>query len=117
MIVRALDQNHDWTFGKGKNDYLKDAAAISQNIDTRLNCFLADCFFDVSAGVDWFNLLGGKDQTKFLLNINSVILNTEGVTAIVDTSVSVDSARRISVSYSVNTIYTVTVKNNLVISI
>lgn len=106
MIVRALDLDHDWTFGRGKNDYLSRNAAIGQNINTRLQSFLGDCFFDTEAGIDWFNLLGAKDLTALQLAISATILNTQNVTALLELSVNLDNNRKITIQYSVSTIYT-----------
>lgn len=105
MRVRALNQNHDWTFGKGQNDYLRSNAAIAQNINTRLSSFLGNCFFDLGAGIDWFNLLGAKDQTALNLAISSVILNTTEVTGILQLSVGLNAARDFTVQYRVQTVY------------
>lgn len=108
MIVRALDGNHDWTFGKGKNNYLSANKAIVQNIDTRLNSFLGDCFFALDAGLDWFNLLGSKDQLALELAVRAVILNTDDVTGIVSLNINlVHSTRAITMTYTVNTIYSI----------
>lgn len=107
MRVRSLDENNDWTFGKGRNNYLKDVKAITQNIKTRLQSFLGDCFFDLQAGIDWFNLLGSKNQLGLELAVRTVILNTEGVSAIVDFSINLDQyTRAISMTYTVETVYT-----------
>ena len=107
MRVRAIDELGDWTFGKGQNNYLVANAAIVQNIKTRLLSFLGDCFFDAGAGIDWFTFLGGKDQFSLTLAVKSVILNTEGVTGIKQTSVNLDSGtRQIFIQYSVITVYT-----------
>ena len=106
MIVRALDTAKDWQFGRGKNDYLKNRDAIKQIIGTRLYQFLGDCFFAVSEGIDWFNFLGSKDDTGLQLAINSVILNTEGVTGLVLINTGYDSStRNFRVEYTVQTIY------------
>ncbi len=105
MIVRALDSDHDWLFGKGRNDYLRDLNAVVQNIDTRLNSFLGDCFFDQGAGIDWFNLLGAKDQIALNLTISAVILNTTDVTGIEQLSVTLSTARNLRVAYVVQTSY------------
>lgn len=108
MIVRAIDNVGDWLFGKGRNDYRQNQAAIAQNIQTRLNSFLGDCFFDTGAGIDWFNLLGGKDQTALNLAINAVILNTEGVTGMLQLGANLDETTRVFlVQYKVQTIYSV----------
>lgn len=106
MRVRALDSNNDWTFGRGQNDYLQRNRAIGQNIQTRLASFLGDCYFDTRAGIDWFNLLGGKDLIALNLAINAVILNTEGVSSIIEISIDLDrSTRKVVIVYSVTTIY------------
>lgn len=103
MIVRTIDGNNDWLFGKGRNDYLSGLNAIEQNINTRLGSFLADCFFDLGAGIDWFNLLGEKDEVALNLAINATIINTENVTGILLTSTVLDENRKLTVSYRVQT--------------
>lgn len=108
MIVRSLDGLGDWRFGKGKNDYLVNNKAIIQSIATRLNSYLGDCFFAIDAGVDWFNLLGSKDQLALELAVRAVILNTPGVTSIVDLSINLaETNRQITMQYTVETVYTV----------
>lgn len=114
MIVRALDSNHDWTFGSGKNNYKSARDAVAQNIDTRLNSFLGDCFFDTRAGIDWFNLNGGKSVQNVTLAVSAVIANTENVTQLIESSVVVDNNREITIVYKVNTSFGV-VSNTLVI--
>ncbi len=109
MIVRGIDATGDWLFGKGLNDYLTGKAALSQEIRTRLMSFLGDCFFDKEAGIDWFNLLGSKNQLSLQLAIRATILNTtypaSAVTGIVETTVSLDSSRELSIAYSVDTTF------------
>lgn len=106
MRVRAVDYaDKDWTFGKGKNNYRRDNDAVAQNIYTRLNCFLGDCFFDVGAGIDWFNRLGGKDLLALKLDIASTILNTAEVTGILQLDISLDVNRLLTISYLVRTSY------------
>lgn len=105
MIVRGLDSQGDWLFGKGKNDYKKDNEAIAQNIKTRLQSFLGDCFFDVGAGLDWFNLLGSKDQTALKLAVSATILNTSGVIKLIEISIDLSKTRVFSLQYEVQTIY------------
>lgn len=107
MIVRALDADGDWTFGKGKNNYLRGVRATQQNLATRLRSFLGDCFFDTGAGIDWFNLLGSKNLLKLQLDISAVILNTQEVTGLVEDSLFLDTKRVMDLRYSVNTIYSV----------
>ena len=107
MRVRSIDLNNDWNFGKGQNDYLKDQDAIAQNIKTRLQSFLGDCFFAINDGIDWFNILGSKNQIAFELAVRAQILNTDGVTGIVSTDFLLDPyTRRATLTYTVNTIFT-----------
>jgi hypothetical protein len=106
MRVRALDSDHDWTFGKGQNNYFRNNLAVVQNIDTRLQSFLGDCFFDTGAGIDWFTLLGAKDQLSLTLSISSTILNTADVTGLEELSVELsETTRRLTCQYKVQTIY------------
>lgn len=107
MIVRALDSNHDWTFGKGKNNYRYNNNAVIQNIDTRLSSFLGDCFFDANSGIDWWTLMGSKSLVAIELAVTTIILNTEGVTGLVQLSVSLDSKRQVTIVYQVVSVYSV----------
>lgn len=107
MRVRALDQNGDWTFGKGIQDYLFLNNAIGQNIRTRLLSFLGDCFFAINDGLDWFNLLGKTNQLAINLPIAACIINTQGVTGLLELTVVISEARNISIQYNVQTIYSV----------
>lgn len=105
MRVRALDSDHDWTFGKGKNNYLQRNAATIQNINTRLNSFLGDCFFDNGAGIDWFTYLGGsKDQRTLALAIQAIITKTIDVTGIRQLQIVLVN-RVLTVRYRVQTTY------------
>lgn len=113
-IVRALNSNHDWTFGASLNDYLQGNAAIAQTINTRLSSFLGNCFFDLQTGIDWFNLLGSiGNEVTLNLAISTLILNTPNVTGILQLSISLPTNRNFSVSYQVQTIYS-TVTSNFV---
>lgn len=105
MRVRGIDGNNDWLFGKGANDYKFNRDAVSQNIKTRLQSFLGDCFFDLGAGIDWFNLLGGKSKLAIDLAIRTVILNTEEVTSLKQLNIIEGENRNLLLSYEVTTIY------------
>jgi hypothetical protein len=108
MRVRALDVNHDWTFGKGQNDYLVGNRAIGQLIQTRLLEFSGNCFWNLGAGLDWFNYLGSKDEITTNLAIRSTILNTDGVTGLIQVSINLSPVtRKLTVQYKVQTIYSV----------
>lgn len=105
MIIRAVDNLNDWLFGRGRNDYKREVKAVAQNIKTRLQSFLGDCFFDLSAGVDWFNLLGSKQEIQLRLAISTVILNTQEVNSLSEVLVARGNNRQLLVTYSVVTNY------------
>lgn len=122
MIVRALSPTGDWTFGAGLNNYLSAGNAVTQAIATTLMMFLGDCFFATNTGIDWLNLLGGKNSLALSLSINSAILNIQSqgqqvVTQINSVNFDVnEDTRAFSVTYNVQTIYgtvTGTVNQNL----
>lgn len=104
MILRAIDANGDWTYGKGANDYKTNIPALAQNIKTRLNSFLGDCFFDRGAGVDWFNLLGAKNQVALTLAIGAIISSTQNVTGILSLTMDLNAVTRgIVIQYRIST--------------
>ncbi len=113
MIIRGVDQSGDWTFGSGIQNYLFNQNAIGLNIKTRLQCFLNDCFFDMGFGIDYFNLLGTKNEAALIWSIRSIILDSEGVNSIVDVSLEKDENRNLFLSYEVTTIYGLTVAADL----
>lgn len=100
MLHRSLTSEHDWIFGKGKNSYWNENKAIMNNIKTRLLSFKYDCFFDVDFGVDWWNLLGGKDLNSLLYQIRSMIATSYGVAEIVNMEYNLKN-RVFSITFSV----------------
>jgi len=117
MIFRNLTAQHDWTFGAGIQNYTKEQEAIGLNIKTRILSWVGDCFFDQQAGIDWLNRLGNKNQRSLLeLDLRRVILQTEGVTAIVSFD-TILNARDFTADYSVNTIYSKDFQDSLTVEI
>ena len=118
MIFRNLDVNGDWTFGKGKNDYLTKNNAIALNIKTRLLSWVNDCFFDMTAGIDWNNRLQ-KSQNQFLEpDITELILKTDDVTGITSVQSQYNSeTRTFNIQYTINTVYTQNYKDKIEVSI
>ena len=110
MTFRNLDPSGDWTFGQGRQNYLRDQDAVKLNIATRLRSFLNDCFWDLQAGVDWWNLLGVRNpaaQTNIIIQTRSVLGNSYGVVRINSVTASTDhTTRRLTVRYDVDTIFT-----------
>jgi len=106
MKVRAIDINGDWMYGKSINDYKQNNNAIAQLINTRLKSFIGDCFFAIDEGLDWWNLLGSKNQVALNLAVSATIIKTEGVSSLKQLSIVLNSLRNITISYEVDTIYT-----------
>ena len=116
MIIRAIDTNGDWTFGKGKSSYKSSQLALNQNIATRLQEWKGDCFFDNDAGIDWKNRLAKRSQVAPLQDeIRTVLLKTDGVTSVANIDLNFNSINRnLAVSYSVKTIYSTEIESNTV---
>jgi hypothetical protein len=108
MRVRNLSSTSDWTFGNGVGNYAQGNAAIGLDINMSLRLFLGECFFATNQGMDWFTLLGGKSELAIQLAVNATILNVNGVTGLVQTSVNLDPVtRNLFIQYSVQTVYSV----------
>lgn len=115
MIIRSLDGNHDWQFGKGLSSYLSGNLAIMENIQTRLLSFLNDCFFDMNAGIDWITFLGTPGtQEQLNLRVRAVILLSTGVVSASSVFVNVDRGRRqATITYNINTVFSTNVQQNV----
>lgn len=113
MRFRNLDLNGDWTFGKGRNNYLRGNEALMLNIKTRLLCFLGDCFFDTEAGIDWWTLLGGKNLKTILASVQRVIIRSSNVKRIVNLDYSLTNRKlsiRVAIEFANGEILTDTVE-------
>lgn len=109
MIFRAISAANDWQFGQGLGSYFKKQQAVNANLKTRLLFFLNDCFYAMSTGIDWWNLLGAKNPgatNQILLATRQTIIQSEGVVRINSVAVAVDArTRRATVNYDILTIY------------
>ena len=111
MIIRALDDDGDFVFGKGRQSYLNGQNAVALNIKTRLKMFKYDCFWDmINVWVDWLGLMRQKNTgNQIALSCRSVILKSFGVTRLNQISASVVN-RKLSIKYNCNS--TFSVQNN-----
>ncbi len=105
MIHRNLDINHDWQFGKGRENFMFNNDAIGINIKTRLLSFFNDCFFDTDAGIDWFKLLDRNYRPVLERAIRAIIVQSYGVVALKDLVIEYNENRKLIASYSVDTIF------------
>lgn len=80
MRFRALDSNWDWKFGKGLGSYSGDTQAIAYDVKSKILSWVGDCFFNETAGIDWKNILGSKDQKSQLDDaIKKIIVEEYGI--------------------------------------
>lgn len=109
MLFRQIYATNDWAFGQGRGSYLTGQDALGANIKTRLLFFLNDCFFAMSTGIDWWNLLGTKNPAalnNILIQTRQVIASSEGVVRINSVSVKFNSVERnVELTYNIDTIY------------
>ena len=117
MIIRKLDANGDWMWGKGAGSFNFGEAAIEENLQTRLLCFLNDAFWALNFGIDWWNLIGGKNpkaEQQILLQTRTSIIQAYGVIRINSVFASEDATtRNLSVTYDIDDIYTQSVQNTV----
>lgn len=117
MRVRGLTAGGDWQFGNGKANYKNDLNFIKQSAVTRVKSFKYDWFLDIQANIDWWNILGQKNNEEIIRGqVYKTLSETEGVTAIKRLDLSVNRETR-------NAVITVDLKtvfddiNNLEITI
>src|ERR1035437_4848234 len=114
MRYRALDADGDMTFGQGSGNYLVNTpAAVAQAVATRLKLFTEEWFLDQTEGTPYATQVFGfgTDSTRDLA-VRTRILETQGVTDIVDYSSEVvndsegpTNRRRFVVTATLDTLY------------
>lgn len=109
MSFRVLDGSGDWTFGSGLSNYATESNEVALNIKTRVLSFYRDCFFDLEAGIDYFNLLDYNKQKDLEAAIQNVIMATDGVIQLTQINLYVNAQRQMTVEYSIVDVYSNTV--------
>jgi hypothetical protein len=117
MQFRTLDENHDWSFGRGKQSYSKDLAALMLNLKTRILSWVGDCFFDLGAFIDWNNLLDYGRQQEVEMEIKKVAARTDGVLSVNKVAVTIESNRKADISFSVDTIFGSNIQNTIAMTV
>lgn len=59
ITVRRISPTGDVNFGHGLNDFLSDAAAVTQLISMRMSLWKSWWWEDRSFGMPWLSILGG----------------------------------------------------------
>ena len=111
MTYRKLDDNGDYTFGGNLNSfYIDDPLGVAQAVVTRLKLWENEWFLDIQEGTPYLGgVIGKYTMETFDPLIRDRILNTEGVTEILEYSSSYDGdLRKVSISVKINTSYGVT---------
>ena len=95
MIVRELDNNHDWTFGRGFANYLNGSDSIAQCVKTKLLALKRDWFLNRDDGIAWFDYLTKNPNTKQLeIDVRTEIFKVEGVLNIDEFDILLDPENR-----------------------
>lgn len=108
MRYRALDENGDYSFGRGSDNFLVDSPdAVAQLVQTRLKLWTGEWFLDQTEGTPYKEQVLGKGTSATRdLAIQERILETQGVTGIADYASIVDpSTRAYTVGATIDTIY------------
>jgi hypothetical protein len=112
MIIRGLDENGDWVFGKGKNSYKTAQSAIMQDIKTKLLEWKGDCFFSQNSGIDWINRFDKNQESNLEEEIRTLLIQCYGVVGVENVSVSLVD-RVFSAQYTITTIFSQTIQDSI----
>ena len=104
MRFRNLDSDGDWTFGRGKQNYVVDTRAIAVDVKTRIQSWVGDCFFAQDEGVKYPTYLGRSDIELLSDDMRRVIVQTDGVAEITDFLISLNE-RTFEATYRILTIF------------
>lgn len=117
MIYRILDENGDYQFGKGRQNFTYGSYAVAQAIKTRLKLLKAEWWENTEEGLPLFQqILGQNGTTDNIMIADSLIkeriLNTEKVLSIEEFK-SEYSKRSYTFSCKANSEYGTIILNNI----
>lgn len=112
MIIRANTSDNDWIYGLGANAYKKNNEAIGQNIQTKIQEWQGDCFFNLTAGIDWINRFSDSNLVRLEQELNSLILKVNGVVKVTILDISFEN-RNFRISYEVQTVYSASIIDSI----
>lgn len=106
MSVSKVDTEGDWTFGQNQGNYISKSAQIAQNVVTGLRSFKNDWLLDTDHGIDWFSILGNRNNEKTIRReIERMVLETPGVKSIEKLDIMTSSDREATIYLSYTDIY------------
>lgn len=118
MIVSGLDKNGDWTLGRGRAGYKKNADEVRQSVSSRIKCFVNDWYLDIADGIDWYKLLGQRGtENRILRDIERRVLKTNGVRSIEKLEILKRENRILQIGLRFTTIYDDTVSEEVRVEI
>ena len=108
MRYRREDENGDYTFGQGDNTFLINSPeAVAQAVKTRFELWRGQWFLDLTEGTPYIQSVLGKQRSDvYILAIRERILDTRGVSAILEFEASYTGEnRRVTFTATIDTIY------------
>ena len=111
MRVRAMSPSGDMTFGRGSANFLINTPqAVAQLCITRMRLWSGQWFLDLSEGTPYSSQILGKNTQSLYDNaITQRLLGTTGVVSLAVYQSNLDrSARNLSFSATINTLYGIT---------
>jgi hypothetical protein len=108
MKYRKLTSAGDYTFGRGDGNFIQNTPeTVAQAVRTRLNLRQGEWMLDITEGTPYdSSILGAGKITTYDIAIQEVILNTLGVSGIVDYSSGVDpTTREVTITCTIQTVY------------
>ena len=108
MIYRRLDENGDFSFGRGSGDFISGTLAVAQAIKTKLMMLKGEWWENTEDGLQAIpGILGANGSPESLagadLLIQARIFETPGVISITDYTSVLDSNRDYYVSCTAET--------------
>lgn len=108
MKYRRLDQNGDYVFGQGSNNFIQNTPeTVGQAVITRLLLIQGEWFLDNTRGTPYNSqVLGMGKIQSYDYAIQQVIIGTPGVVSIASYSSGLDaSTRKATINATINTLY------------
>jgi hypothetical protein len=108
MKYRRLDKDGDMVIGHGDADYLKDSPeCVAQAVVTRLRLLRGEWFLDLTEGTPYTPaILGKHTRDTYDFAVRQRVLETEGVTEIMDyESIFDGETRTLTVNIRLDTVY------------
>lgn len=110
MKVRALDSNWDWKWGRSRQDYADESLGVAYDVKQKILCWYRDCFFDMTTGIDYKNLLGAKGTKSEIDNsVKKIIITNPDITEMTYFESSVTN-RKYTATIRFKTIYGETIE-------